>query len=253
MFATQRYQKILEIIRLKKSVTVQELSSYLAVSESTIRRDLQELHKQKQLKRTHGGAVVWETARSESPFDKKETEFVEEKLRIARYAVSLIKEGDTICLDGGTTNLQIARSLKDYQNLTLVTNSAKVLVELAGVPGINLIVTGGNLRTLSLALVGPLTKGILEVLHVDKAFIGTMGITVAEGLTTTDILEAETKRLMIEKAQEVMVVADHSKIGKVSFASVAPLSLVDKLITDSGTSSEDIEAIREQGVEVIVV
>ncbi len=253
MFTQERQEKIKEILHNKKSVSVPELSGQLDVSESTIRRDLHILEQNRLIYRTHGGAINIDSVRFEPSLSEKEIQFRDEKLRVAKQAVQMIQEGDTIALDGGTTTLEIARNLLNMANLTVVTNSVKIIAELANLPDVNVVVTGGNLRRMNMTLVGPISNQTLENLHIDKLFTGTIGLTYEEGLTTTDVIEAETKRAMIKKAKEVIVVADYSKIGKLAFANVAPIDSIDKLITNTGVSKRLVKKLQKKGIGVITV
>ena len=253
MFTVERHKKIREILHSKKSISVSELSGQLDVSESTIRRDLHILEQDKLIQRTHGGAVNIDSVRFEPSLSEKEIQFKDEKLRVAKQAAQMILEGDTVALDGGTTTLEIARILPNMPNVTVVTNSVKIIAELANLPDVSVVVIGGNLRRMNMTLVGPISNQILENLHIDKLFTGTIGLTYEEGLTTTDVIEAETKRAMIKKAKEVIVVADYSKIGKLAFANVASINSIDKLITSAGISKRLVKKFQNKGIEVIVV
>jgi len=253
MFTVERHKKIKEILNSKKSISVSELSGQLDVSESTIRRDLHTLEQNRLIHRTHGGAINIDSVRFEPSLLEKEIQFRDEKLRVAKQAVQMIREGDTIALDGGTTTLEIARTLPNMANLTVVTNSVKIITELANLPDVSVVVTGGNLRRMNMTLVGPISNQTLENLHIDKLFTGTIGLTYEEGLTTTDVIEAETKSAMIKKAKEVIVVADYSKIGKLAFANVASINSIDKLITNTGISKSLVKRLQKKGIEVITV
>ena len=253
MFTHERQKKIKEILHSKKSISVPELSGQLDVSESTIRRDLHVLEQNKLIQRTHGGAINIDSVRFEPSLSEKEVQFRDEKSRVAKQAVKMIREGDTIALDGGTTTLEIARNLPNMSNLTVVTNSVKIIAELANLPDVSVVVTGGNLRRMNMTLIGPISNRTLKKLHIDKLFTGTIGLTYEEGLTTTDVIEAETKRSMIKKAKEVIVVADYSKIGKLAFVNVASINSIDKLITNAGISKMLIKKFQKKGIEVIAV
>lgn len=252
MFGIERQEEIEEILRRERTISVAELSRKFAVSEATIRRDLKSLAEKKAIQRVYGGALQAEKARFELPFSEKEAKQKEEKLWITKKAVEMIFAGDTIAMDGGTTTLALARNISHIDNLTLVTNSLPIAVELATHKNINLIMTGGSLRGLNLTFVGPLSKDILDKLHIDKLFTSTVGFTMAEGLSTTDVLEAETKRYMIERAKEVILIADHTKFGKLAFVNVAPLKCVQKLVTDKGMEEKQIRKLEKLGIEVIV-
>ncbi|WNS44265.1 DeoR/GlpR family DNA-binding transcription regulator [Paenibacillus sp. MMS20-IR301] len=233
MFEEERKRSILQFVNEHTRASVQELSQELSVSESTVRRDLKELEEAHLLKRTHGGAVSLQSVNFEAAIPDKEDRFLDEKLRIARKAVEMIQEGDAILLDGGTTTLQIARALKSFRNLKVITNSIMALNELKDCRNIEVSITGGMLRPDTMAFVGPMTERSLDMVRVDKAFLGTNGLDLREGITTPNMLEAATKRKMISVAKQSILLADHSKIGQISFCKVADLKEIDHYILDT--------------------
>ncbi|WP_406677987.1 DeoR/GlpR family DNA-binding transcription regulator [Moorella sp. ACPs] len=254
MISAQRRKIIIDKINSGMPLSVSELSRELGVSPMTIRRDLSSLEKEGLLTRTHGGAVPVGGGSEEEPsFDEKLNRFPAEKLAIARKAAELIKDGDTILLNAGTTVTALARLLKDRQNLTVVTNTVNIAMELAQSEGINLVLTGGNMRTRSYAMVGTLTERVLREIHVQKAFLGVNGISIEHGLTTPNMTEAHTNSLMIKAADEIIVLADHSKIGRVTLSRFAPIEAVSTLITDRAAPPDFIEELVRRGIEVIVV
>ena len=229
--APRRHDNLRELIRGSGVIRVEEICRRLRVSPATVRRDLDELEAAGAIRRVHGGAVSVESRLEEPLFDDKASIAAREKTRIAKAALSFVEPGDTIYLDGGSTVLEFTRLLRERTNVTVVTNSLRAAHELAG-RGPRLILIGGELRRLSQTMVGPLTRGILEQLHVDKAFMGTIGLTLKEGLTTTDPSEAYTKELVMSHARQVILLADSGKAGKVSFARAGRLENVHVFITD---------------------
>ena len=191
--APQRWDDLRALIRQRGVIRVDVLCRELGVSAATVRRDLDELDRMGAIRRVHGGAVSVESRLEEPVFEDKTAQAVREKRRIAKAALGFIEPGDTIYLDGGSTVLELARLLRDRTNITVLTNSVHAAVELAG-RGPRLIVIGGELRRLSQTLVGPLTKLILRELHLDKAFMGTIGFSLKEGLTTTDQARPSRRR-----------------------------------------------------------
>ncbi len=189
---------------------------------------------------------------SEPVFDAKAELAADEKQRIARAALTHIKPGDTIYVDGGSTLLELTRLLVDHENLTVVTNSFRAATELAG-RGPRLILVGGELRRLSQTMVGPLTKNVLAQLHVDTAFMGTIGLSLGEGMTTTDPGEAYTKKLVLERAGRVILLADSSKAGKVAFAEAGALADIDLLITDKHFDEPFARQLGKQGLKITKV
>lgn len=211
---------------------MEALSKALGVSPATVRRDLTELEKRGLIRRTHGGALPLSGTSFEPTVGQKSTEQVEEKRRIGKVAASLVRDGETIILDAGTTTLEIARALSGRRDLTVVTNSLSIAAELANLEGVHVILTGGDLRKNTMALVGPAAEGFLRTITADRVFLGINGISPERGLTTPNLLEAATKRAMVRAASEVVVVADHSKLGRVTFAHVADLHHIDRLVCD---------------------
>ncbi|WP_379131782.1 DeoR/GlpR family DNA-binding transcription regulator [Paenibacillus sp. sgz500958] len=250
LFEEERKRSIVEFLEKHSRGSVQELSQELGVSESTIRRDLKELEEARLLKRTHGGAVSLQSVNFEAAISEKEDRFLDEKLRIARKAVEMIQPGDAILLDGGTTTLQIAKELKSFSDIKVITNSIMVLNELKDCRNLEVSITGGMLRPDTMAFVGPMTERCLEMVRVDKAFLGTNGMDLQEGITTPNMLEAATKRKMIRVAKQVILLADHSKIGQISYSKVADLDEMDHCIFDAETPEDFVQGIIQMGVSV---
>lgn len=238
MFEEERLNKIAEYVQNRSRASVLELCSSFHVSESTVRRDLTELENRNLLKRTHGGAVSLQSVSFEPTYSEKEDKYRDEKALIAKKAAEFIKDGDSLLIDSGTTTLYLSSELLKFHNLTVVTNSINLVQKLSSMPGIEIISTGGALRENTMAFVGPLAESSLNHLHVDKAFIATNGLDAEEGLTTPNIVEASIKQKMISIADQVFILADHSKIGCVSFAKFGDLSDVDACITSSDISDE---------------
>ncbi|BCV20587.1 DeoR/GlpR family DNA-binding transcription regulator [Moorella sp. Hama-1] len=254
MIPVQRRKIIIDKISSGTPLSVTDLSRELGVSPMTIRRDLSNLEKDGLLARTHGGAVPVGGGSEEEPsFTDKINQYPAEKLAIARKAAELVKDGDTILLNAGTTIMALVQLLKERQNLTVVTNTVNVAMELAQSEGVNLILTGGSMRTKSYAMVGALTERVLREIHVQKAFLGVNGISIEHGLTTPNMTEAHTNSLMVQAADEVIVLADHSKIGRVTLSRFAPITAVTILVTDKDTPRDFIKELAKLGIETIVV
>jgi DeoR family fructose operon transcriptional repressor len=254
--ADERRTLILEHLARDQMVKVVELSERFDVSEVSIRRDLDRLDRLGLLKRVHGGAVAIPSAALGQPHVAKMRHCIEEKERIGRAAAQMIRDGDRLIFDSGTTVLQIARNISgDLLNaghLTAITGSIPIVQELGPWKGIHLIVLGGIYLPDYEMIVGPQTIEHLNGLHADKVFLGTDGLTFSHGVTTANLLEAEVDRSMVEAASEVIVVADSSKIGVIGLTTILPVTNIDKLITDDKAPSDFIAALREQGVEVIL-
>jgi DeoR family fructose operon transcriptional repressor len=256
MFAEERLLRIVEIVNQLGKATVAELSEHLAVSAVTIRRDLERLEEKELLIRTHGGAMAIQNAvpdvASEKSFSEKNEAFSAEKERIAEAASKLVNDGDAVLLTPGTTNMRLARLLIGKKELTLVTNAANIVTHIGSQSGIDIILTGGKLRNKSFAMVGPLADQALSGIRVDKLFLGIDGFDFNEGLTTPNLAEANTNRQMISIAKKVIVVADHSKFGKVTFSQIAPVQVVHTIISDRLLPQEVAQQIRDLGIELIL-
>jgi DeoR/GlpR family transcriptional regulator of sugar metabolism len=256
MFAEERLLRIVEMVNQLGKATVAELSESLTVSSVTIRRDLERLDEKGMLIRTHGGAIALQNNRlevtQEKSFSEKEEAFAAEKERIAEAASKLVNDGDAVLLTPGTTNMRLARMLIGKKELTLVTNAANIVTHIGSQSGIDIILTGGKLRNKSFAMVGPLADQALSGIRVDKLFLGLDCFDFNEGLTTPNLAEANTNRQMISIAKKVIVVADHSKFGKVTFSQIAPLHVVHTVISDHLLPIEVAQKIRELGIELIL-
>ena len=251
LYEEERKSKIVQFINENKRATVQDFCSLLNVSEATIRRDLKFLEESKKLKRTHGGAVSLETVTFEPDFLEKKGKFIKEKKAIGKKASELIKEGETILLDSGTTTKSLAEELKKFSNLVVVTNSFLILQELEFHSGIEVMMLGGTLRKETLAFVGPFAEQSLSMIQVDKAFIGMNGVSVEDGLTTPNLIEARIKKMMIQNSKQSILLTDHSKVDKITFAKVGDVHELDVCVMDEAPAEfqRDLEQL---GVELIL-
>ncbi|WP_091342176.1 DeoR/GlpR family DNA-binding transcription regulator [Micromonospora rhizosphaerae] len=245
-----RFGRILQMLGEKGSVDVADLALDLGVSEATVRRDLRALANQRLLERAHGGAVSGAT---ELPVRYRSGQAHAEKLRIARAAAERVAEGDVVALTGGTTTLEVARCLAYRGEVSVVTNALNIGAELAVRPNVKLIMTGGVARGVSYELVGPLADATLDKINIDIAFVGVDGIERNAGLTTQNETEAATNRVLIERSRKAIVVADSSKLGRVVFAGIAPVSAISELITDAGADPAEVDRLRTAGLTVTVV
>lgn len=201
------------------------------------------------LKRTHGGAVAPTLAALEPSLAEKVDQYQIEKAAIAALAVRFVEQGDTIFLDAGSTTRQIARELRDRRGVIVVTNALNIAWELAS-SHLELVLTGGQLRPGILSQVGPLADQTIASLHVDKLFLAANGIDIEKGVTTPSLIEAQTKRTMVGRATQVILVADHSKFGRVTFSRICGLEQVHDVITDDRLPARTVNAIAQLGVEV---
>jgi len=256
--AEKRRQAILDELAQRQAVRVTELSQAFGVSEVSVRRDLSHLERQGYLRRIHGGAVSVPNARAQlSQAMSGASAHAAEKASIGRAAAELVRPGDRLLFDSGSTVLEVARhlppDLRESGNLTVITSSLPIVRELGPCKGIHLILLGGVFLPQYEVVVGPPTIAQLSGLHADKLFLGADGLTSARGVTTANVLEAEVDRAAIEAASQVIIVADSSKIGLIGLTTIMPLDDVKKLITDGGAPAEFVGELRRQGAEVILV
>lgn len=244
MRKSQRLSKIREYLRTEGFLEVADLSKRFGVSQFTIRRDLSELENAGYLTRTYGGAVANDSYLFEMSFEAKVAEFSDEKARIGQAAAALVGDGDTILVDSGSTTLQVAKHLRD-KDTTVVTNDIIIAGELVKTRNLNVVVTGGVLWKASRSLIGPQTIEFIRGLRVDMVFLGVVGVSVVSGVTCPDLIEAETKKAMVDCANKVVVVADRSKLGRNGLGLIASLNAVDLIITDRDARQDIVEPLRE--------
>ncbi|MFF1449224.1 DeoR/GlpR family DNA-binding transcription regulator [Streptomyces sp. NPDC058274] len=260
LLAEQRRALILDEVRRRGGVRVNELTRKLGVSDMTVRRDLDALSRQGVVEKVHGGAVpVVEASTHEPGFEAKSGLELSAKEDIARAAAELVAPGTAIALSGGTTTYALAHQLLDVPDLTVVTNSVRVAdvfhsaQRVAGQrQGAATVVLTGGVRTPSDSLVGPVADQAIAALHFDVLFLGVHGISVEAGLSTPNLAEAETNRRLVQSARRVIVVADHTKWGTVGLSSFAALDQVDTLVTDAGLPTEARTEISEHLTRLVV-
>lgn len=247
---SERMLSILDMLAASGSLPLAALSEALQVSPVTVRRDLAELEEQMLLRRTHGGARIIE-AEVELPVRLKDTQFREAKRLIARAAAQLIPAGrHVVAFSGGTTTAEVARVLSTRHDVTIVTNSLTIAMQVASRQTLQLIMTGGVVRPHSFELVGVLAERSFGAINIGTALLGTDGMSAAGGATTYDETEARTNLAMVTRAERVIVVADGSKIGRVTLAPVAGVEAIDDLVTDSSADAEELERIAAGGIRV---
>ncbi|RIV28104.1 DeoR/GlpR transcriptional regulator [Alicyclobacillaceae bacterium I2511] len=251
MFADERKKIMLARLASHSRLTVGEICRELDASESTVRRDLQDLEELGLLKRTHGGAVALEIASFEPSLLEKDVAFSEEKHTIAELACSLIQPEETILLDAGTTTLEVARILPNYR-LTVVTNSLPIAQELSSREAVQLLLVGGEYRPRTGACVGLVAVQTLQKLRVDRVFLGTNAVDVNFGVSTPNAGECATKTAMVDTAREVVLVADHSKLDHVSMFQVCSLARLAVFVTDRALPLVYQEECRVHQIQVVV-
>ena len=252
MLAVERRRLIAENLRVRGVVSVGEMAGALGTTEITVRRDLRAMAKDGLLVRAHGGAVLPSAIGREPSYSEKAHQAGAEKASIARMALGMITPGDSILVGPGTTTLALARLLGDISELTVVTNSLLVAQALMPSSKVEVILTGGTLRRSIHALVGPAAEDSVRALRASKTFISGNGFTAERGLSTPSPLVAATDRAFAGAAQQVVVLADHTKIGLDTMCQTVPVARVHTLITDSRADPAVLAAIREAGVDVRV-
>lgn len=252
MNISERHERILNKLKESGKVTVQKLSSELSVSEVTIRKDLRALEDKNLLFRTHGGATRSNPYTSDRHVEVKVKIKAEEKEAIAREAVKLIGENDSIILASGTTILALAQIIQPNRRLNIITSAINVSLELSGKEYVEISQLGGQLRSSSNSVVGPYAEQFLNDITCGVLFLGVDGIDLDFGLTTTNLMEASLNQKFIDVAQYTVILADSSKFGKRGFSRICTLDEVQHIITDDGISDEIVRKLEERGVRVTI-
>ena len=252
MLIDERRQHILGLLQSEGRVLVAELSRQLGISQITIRKDLDQLEGKGLIQRTHGGALRVQTGALFDPsLQEKQKQHSHEKQRIAAAAARLVQEGQCVMLDSGTTTTAIARALRRFSQLTVITNAVNIAAELAGT-NFEVILTGGTLRKNSFSLVGPLAEDVLEEMHADILFLGVDGFDVEQGVTTPNVLESRVNRAMVKAARRVVAVCDSTKFGRRSLSRIVSPAAIHQVITDKNVPQQIVEALQSQNIEVTV-
>lgn len=251
MLAIERRNEILEKLQTERRVVVSELSQFYDVSEETIRRDLEKLVVDGYAIKSYGGAVINENSNIDLPFNVRKNRNVIGKQKMADLIVSRIGDGEYIMLDASSTAVYIAKALKERKNLTVITNSIEIVMELLDAPGVTVISTGGVSREGSFALVGPQTDRMLKCYHVDKAIVSCKGYDPDNGFMDSDELHANNKRTMLKAAREKILAADASKLGVSAFTTVGTLEDITMFVTDEQPGEEWLKKCRECNVECL--
>jgi len=253
MSADLRRASILERLNLAGHATITELADEFGLSEMTIRRDLETLEFEGHARRIRGGAIASQSRSYEPPIILRASFEQQAKVRIGRAAAELLADGETAIIDVGTTTLEMARSIDAKLQLTLITSSILIAEELSAKPNIRTIITGGILRIGEMSLVGARAESSFSDLNCDTVFLGVAGISSSKGLTEYNLDDTRVKQEAIKAASRVVVLADATKIGKVAFANVAPIDVVDILITNASPDNKVVTHMRDSGIEIIHV
>jgi DeoR/GlpR family transcriptional regulator of sugar metabolism len=249
----ERREAIVDFLKKEAKISVEELSARLKVSQVTIRKDLDTLEKRGLIERSHGNAIFSQQSRFNIAFLEKLQLQAREKDLIAKAAAGYVHEGDSIILDSGTTTLSLAKALVGrFKSLFVITNSIPAALELTKA-GYDLLLVGGQVRNHSLALIGPWGVKNLESYHVDRAFMGTSGITLSHGFSTPDSLDAQMKQAMIRIADKTYVLTDSSKFGHNCMVSFAKCSEIHLTLTDPRLPQKVLKEFKQQGVDVRIV
>lgn len=249
---TERHQFILQRLKEQGRVSIQELSDMMEVSGVTIRKDLKLLEEKKLLFRTRGGGSLHNPYAVERPINEKELINAEEKQRIAKAAVELVGDNDSIIIGSGTTVFGLARYLFPSKRLTVITPAVKVTLELSSRPNVEVLQLGGLVRPSSSSVTGSAAEQTLEQISCGLLFLGVDGIDPEFGLSITNLTEASLNQKMIEASRAVVVLADSSKFGRRGLGRVCGLEQVHSIVTDSGVSAEMVELLEERGIRVII-
>lgn len=249
----ERRRAILDLVNHDGRVLVKDLAERFGTSQITIRKDLELLHSDGRVHRTHGGALTVESGALLDPtLREKEKLHRKEKLRIAEAAARMVQEGESVLLDSGTTATAVARALRDFRHLTVITNAVNIAAELSGTQ-VEVILTGGSVRKNSFSLVGPLAEETLRQLSADILFLGVDGFDTKIGLSTPNLLEAKVNKVMVEVARKTVAVCDSSKFGRRAMSNIVPISAVHQVITDKHIGKTDLSNLKEAGIAVTLV
>ena len=252
LYLIERQNRILELLKTKKKITVKDLSNFFNISEVTARNDLKELAKSGKIIRTHGGAIYIENSEIEGIYNYRKNKNVSQKKKIAKLASFLINDGEVIFIDASTTASHIIPFLYEKLELTVVTNSIEVVHTLAISSLINVLLIGGKLRREALSTTGYPADYILKDINLSKAFMGASGFTIEEGLTDVNQEEIKIKKSIVEKSKSVIAIVDSSKWGKVSFGTFAETNKINIFITDDKAPKDVTNQLSKMGIQVLI-
>lgn len=250
MLAIERRNAILAKISLNGKVLVSDLSQAFGVTEETIRRDLEKLDHDGLVKKTYGGAVKAENYNIDLPFHVRQQENIEKKQRIAAIIAEMIHDGDYIMLDSSTTALYVIRSILNLKNITLITNSIEILIELCNKSDWNIISTGGVLKEGGLSLLGYQAEKTVSNFHADLAICSCKGVSFEMGISDSNERDSEIKKAFFRSCKTKILAADSSKFNKTTFTKICDLSAVDTVVTDTDPGPRWQEHLQQQGVDL---
>src|SRR4030042_3660015 len=247
----ERQNKILDWINQRYRITIGEVCEHYSVSKATARRDLETLASRGKVQRVHGGAIAIEKAPPEMPIQMRQVDQIAEKQRIGIIGASLVNDGETVFLGSGTTVLEVARNLRERQNLTVITNSLPVVNLLSDNLKITIVCVGGLLRLSEFSFIGHIAEQVLSEIRADKVLIGVGAISIKEGLTNDYLPETLTDRAILKIGRENIVVADHTKFDRTSTVLLVPINQIQTLITGVETPEELIKELSKINIRVI--
>lgn len=251
MLAIERRNEILAKLQEEKKVVVSDLSAFYNVTEETIRRDLEKLEAEGLAKKTYGGAVINESLNTDLPYTVRKKANVAGKQSIGEILGNMISDGDHIILDASSTALFVAKSIKSKKNLTVITNSIEIMLELSDRKGWKILSTGGSMKDGSLSLVGYQTIRMINSFNVDLAIFSVKGIDLEHGMTDSNESDAQVKMALLGAGKKKILAVDSSKFDKISFTRVGDFKDIDMVVTDSRPSEAWMKKFEESGVEVI--
>ena len=253
VFARERQDHIAHLVEEAGRVHVRDLAARFGVSTVTIRKDLAVLETEGSLVRTHGGAIVAKRRAPEPAFDLRERLQQDEKARIGAAAAALVRDGESIVMDASTTALAVARQLRErggWSQLTVITNGLRLASELAGSPGVTVLMLGGRVRWEALSVVGQLGDGLFDRINVQTAFVGAAGFTLESGLSDATDEEAQIKRAMVAAARRIIAIVDHTKWERAAFATFCHTVDIDLVLTDDGAPAAMVRDLTERHIDV---
>ncbi len=251
--ASERHEQIARVLQATGRISVMALATQLAVSVVTVRNDLDLLERQGVLRRMRGGAIAVRAARFERPAHLASESYTEEKTRIAAVAASLVRDGETVIIDAGSTMVALARGLpRTLSDVVVVTSALDVALELEEHPGVKIVITGGTIRGRSRSLISPLALLLLRQINADVAFLSCAGVDPEKGFTNSNWEEAEVKHAMLAAAGRAVFLADHSKFGHVGTARITGLERADMMVSDTGLDPEAARALEAKGLRLIL-
>ena len=253
--AEERRSLLLNQLKNEGKIYISDLIKQFDISEVSIRKDLAVLEERKLLLRVKGGAVNMHQSvdYDDMTISQKQGLHSREKQLMGKFAASIIKDGETVILDSGTTTMEIAKNLEGLNNLTIITNALDIAITLNNYDRFNVITLGGKMRSVSYSTVGMLAESALKNFYCDKLFLGVDSVSIKDGISTPNLEEASLNQAMINSAKEVISIFDSSKLGRRGFVHIASLDKIDTIITDSGISQDFRDHVEAAGIKLYVV